>query len=437
MDKVNNKVVTDKQVAIAKKFSGQALIAQVLNLIPKSIIEDAVSKYKADRYFKKLRTREHLTFMVFGVITECRSLRDKVHSIIMLGNKLVHFNLHYTPARSTLSDANKRRKPEVFAEIYSSLVDIYRGLLSDRSCKVFTKISSELAERKQKELQGYNIKLVDGTTISLFKEIMKNSGKAQQNGKRKGGIKCTVELPDSLLVPTFVHFSSGATNDKKMLPKLNLKAGDLVILDKGYNKYKQWQTWSERKISFVTRLNENANFELAEKLTFDAEANPGVLSDEYVILGKGADNEEGIKTRVVVFQDPNEDRQFFFASNLGPEISPYTIAMCYKKRWDIELLFKQLKQNFELNHFYGDNENAWLIQIWSALIANLLITVMKVKSKSKISFSCIVSLIRKHTGSFVNLEAFLAEPYQEWRRILRENLGKVQMEIFKTEGGTS
>ena len=218
-----------------------------------------------------------------------------------------------------------------------------------------------MAERKQKELQGFNIKLVDGTTISLFKEIMKNSGRAQQNGKRKGGIKCTVELPDSLLVPTFVNFSSGATNDKKMLSKLNLKEGDLVILDKGYNKYTQWQSWSEQKISFVTRLNENANFELAEKLTFDSEINPGVLSDEYVMLGRKADNEAGIKTRLVVFQDPNEDRQFFITSNLGPEISPYTIAMCYKKRWDIELLFKQLKQNFELNHFYGDNENALLI----------------------------------------------------------------------------
>ena len=437
MDKNNNNVVTDKQVAITKKFSGQALIVQVLNLIPKSIIEDAVTKFGSDRYCKKLHTREHLAFMLFGVITGCRSLRDKVHSIIMLGNRLIHFNLSYTPARSTLSDANKRRKPEVFAEIYASLVDVYRGVLSDRSCKVFNKIDSELAERKQKELQGYNIKLVDGTTISLFKEIMKNSGRAQQNGKRKGGIKCTVELPDSLLVPTFVNFSSGATNDKKMLSKLNLKEGDLVILDKGYNKYTQWRSWSEQKISFVTRLNEGAKFELAEKLTFDAEANPGVLSDEYVMLGKKADNEEGIKTRLVVFQDPNEDRQFFFASNLGPEISPYTIAMCYKKRWDIELLFKQLKQNFELNHFYGDNENALLIQIWSALIANLLITVMKVKSHTKISFSCLVALIRKHTGSYIDLMVFLAEPYQTWRRVLRANLEKVQLEIFATEGGTS
>jgi len=371
MDKYNNSPASDKQPILPKKFSGQALIVQILNLIPKSIIEDAVIKFNADRYYKKLRTREHLAFMLFGVITGCRSLRDKVHSIIMLGNRLVHFNLNYTPARSTLSEANARRNPEVLAHIYTSLVALYHGLLTDSSCQVFTKIDLELAERSQKELKGLNIKLVDGTTISLFKEILKNAGRSQLSGKRKGGIKCTMELPDSLMVPSFVHFSSAATNDKKMLHKLNLKAGDLVVLDKGYNKYTQWQTWSEEKINFVTRLNENARFELAERLNFEAESNPGVLSDEYVYLGKTDDNEGVTKIRLIVFQDSG-GKQFFFASNLGPEISPYTVALCYKKRWDIELLFKQLKQNFELNHFYGNNENALLIQIWSALIANLL-----------------------------------------------------------------
>jgi len=119
------------------------------------------------------------------------------------------------PARSTLSDANARRNPEIFEEIYLNLYERYKALLSDRSASILSEISQEIAERMKNELSGKTLKIIDGTTISLFKEILKNSGRANQAGKKKGGIKCTVELPDHMPIPSFVRFSSGATNDKK------------------------------------------------------------------------------------------------------------------------------------------------------------------------------------------------------------------------------
>lgn len=429
---------TDASYSLPKKFSGQAIITQLFNLIPTELISETVKAYQGDRYYKKFKTKEHLFVMLFGVITGCRSLRDKVNSIIMLGEKLVRLGFNDLPARSTLSDANAQRNPAIFEAIYQALCKLYGPFLADSYKKIFTIISQESSIQAQKELEqaGKTIQIVDSTTISLFKEILKNSGRSRSDGKRKGGIKCTTMLPDSMPIPSFMIFSPGATNDKKMLSKLPLKKGDIVVLDKGYNNYKQWHEWSEYEINFVTRFNDNAKLERGEAIPFDKQQNPGVLSDEYVNILYIIDNKQFIvRTRCIVYYDSVQNKHYYFATNLDINISPLTVAECYKKRWNIELLFKQLKQNFQLNHFYGDNENALKIQIWCALIANLLITVVKAKAKSKMSFSVIVGIIRKHTGSYINLVAFLLQPYQEWRREVKANLRKGQLFLFPEMNG--
>lgn len=433
MDEYKHFSKTESSYSTPKKFSGQAIIAQLLKLIPSQVVNDAVKAFNGDRYYKKFKTHQHLTVMLFGVITGCRSLRDKVNSIIMLGDKLIPLGIRFLPARSTVSDANALRNPAIFEAIYQSLYQLYKPLLADSLQKLFGLISQESAQKAEAELTHARkkVQLVDSTTISLFKEILKNSGRNRLDGKRKGGIKCTTMLPDSMPIPSFVCFSSGATNDKKMLSKLPLQKGDVVVLDKGYNNYRQWQEWTDSEINFVTRFNDNAKLEQGEAIQFDKEQNPGVLSDEFISISYIIDNKKlNIKTRCVIYYDSLQKKHYYFATNLDTNISPLTVAECYKKRWNIELLFKQLKQNFQLNHFYGDNENALKIQIWCALIANLLITIVKVKSKSKMSFSVIVGIIRKHTGSYVNLIAFLIQPYQEWKRQAYINLEKRQLLLF-------
>jgi hypothetical protein len=429
---------TELSHSTPKKFSGQAIIAQLLKLIPSDVVNDAAKTFNGDRYYKKFKTNQHLTVMLFGVITGCRSLRDKVNSIIMLGDKLMPLGIRFLPARSTVSDANALRNPAIFEAIYISLYQLYKPLLADSHQKLFGLISQESAQMAQAELTKAEktVQLIDGTTISLFKEILKNSGRNRLDGKRKGGIKCTTMLSDSMPIPSFVCFSSGATNDKKMLSKLPLRKGDVAVLDKGYTNYKQWQEWTDNEVNFVTRFNDNAKLVRGEPIEFDKEQNPGVLSDEYINLSYMTDNKQfTIKTRCVVYYDSVQNKHYYFATNLDTNISPLTVAECYRKRWNIELLFKQLKQNFQLNHFYGDNENALKIQIWCALIANLLVTVVKMKAKSKMSFSVIVGIIRKHTGSYVNLVAFLMQPYQEWKRQADRNLEKRQLYLFSEMEG--
>lgn len=217
-------------------------------------------------------------------------------------------------------------------------------------------------------------------------------------------------------VPKVVWFTDAATHDHMLLKKLELDKDTIYVFDKGYNDYKAFEKFCHNQTRFVTRIKDNAVYELKEELYIDECIHSGVLSDEIIEVEiKDGKKRRKLKLRKVTFYDRVLKREFEFLTNLF-EIRPDLIAALYKIRWQIELLFKQLKQNFPLKYFLGDNENAIKIQIYCALIVNLLITIVQKQLKRSWAFSNLISFCRIHLFNYIHLYKFLENPEKDWQK---------------------
>ncbi len=383
-------------------FFGQSVFGQLISLIDNSIITRNSRKHKAEHYIKKFSTKDHLISMLFCVFAKCSSLREVAGAMLGLSGKTKHFQLESLPYRSTLSDANKRRSADVFAGIYNDLLKQYHYLFSD----------SRIKQVIQKQIE-----IFDSTTISLFQEILKCVGRMPANGKRKGGIKMHTVINVDELVPKMVWFTGAATSDHFLLDKLKFDPNTIYVFDKGYNDYKAFKLFCDNETGFVTRIKDDALYRVEEELYIDECIHSGVLEDQIIeITVKEKDGTTGkLKLRKVTFYDRVLKRKFEFLTNLF-EMRADLIAALYKLRWQIELLFKQLKQNFPLKYFLGDNENAIKIQIYCALIVNLLLTVVQKQLKRGWSFSNLVSFCRIHLFNYLHLMRFLENPEKDWLR---------------------
>lgn len=211
------------------KFSGKPIISQVIGLLDRIKINRTARANESDRYYKRFKTLDHLITMIYVVLSGCSSLREITGIMLACEGKLNHLGIKYFPKRSTISDANRKRKSKVFSDIYFDLYKKYKKIISD----------SRLKDRVIKHLQ-----IVDSTTISLFTEILKGAGRNPVNGKKKGGIKMHTMINAAEDVPSLIRFSSAATHDHTFLKDLELKKGSIVVFDKGYNDYNQYLQWT-------------------------------------------------------------------------------------------------------------------------------------------------------------------------------------------------
>ena len=380
-------------------FSGKSVFGQLISLIADKIIKDEVKKCDSDRYVKRFKSKDHLISMLFCSFAKCNSLREISGAMLGLSGKTEHFKLGHIPKRSTLSDANKNRKVEFFENIYNRLLQEYGSVLSD----------SRIQDVLKKQ-----VKIVDSTTISLFKDILSCVGRNPKDGKRKGGIKVHSVINADETVPNLVWFSPATTHDHNFLEKLKCDDKTIYVFDKGYNDYKAFKHFTDHKTGFVTRIKDNAVYEIIEEKSIPEKIHSGVLLDEIIeIQVKEGKLTSKLKVRKVKFYDRENKREFEFITNLF-ELRADLIAALYKIRWQIELLFKQLKQNYPLKYFLGDNENAIKIQIYCVLIVNLLISVIKKKLKRSWAFSNLVSFCKIHLFNYIHLMRFLEDPEKDW-----------------------
>ena len=380
-------------------FSSKSVFGQLISLIDNKKIKDAVKIHDSDRYVKRFKSKDHLISMLFCSFAKCNSLREVSGAMLGLSGKTERFQLRHIPKRSTLSDANKNRKVEFFEEIYNKLLHQYGEVLSD------TRIQKVLNKQ---------VKIVDSSTISLFKDILSCVGRKSKSGKSKGGIKVHTVINADEIVPNLVWFSPATTHDHNFLKKLKCDDNTVYVFDKGYNNYKAFSHFTENKTGFVTRIKDNALYEEIEVLEIPERTHSGVLSDKIIEVEiKNGNEKTKLKLRKVTFYDRENKREFEFLTNLF-ELRADLIAGLYKIRWQIELLFKQLKQNFPLRYFLGDNENAIKIQIYCVLIVNLLIAVIKKKLKRSWAFSNLVSFCKIHLFNYIQLLKFLENPEKDW-----------------------
>ncbi len=398
------------------KKGGMPIISQLISYIPLDLIDKAVSEFNSDKSYKKLKTKEHLVFMLYGVVGKLESLNGLIRSLPFLGKALIYFGITELPARSTFADANRNRKSDVFGKLYSLLVEHYKNQLS----------GSYLSGLIDKKIDMKRVKIFDSTTFTLFVDVFTGSGRNKIEGKKKGGIKAHVLLSLHSLIPEIVWMSAASKNDKDFLGQLKPLKGEIYVFDKGYVNYNYYYNWTEMGVFFVTRLNDNASYEVIEQKTIlerDAEID-GILTDQIISLktDKGP-----LKARIITLKSLTTGKTYTFVSNLF-NVAATTIAKLYKNRWEIEPFFKQLKQNFELKGFYSDSKEGIKTQVWIAMIANLIFTVIHRQIKQAESFSAMVQMARVNLGSYIRFIDVLKIKY--WRAN-EKNIEKIQLNLFQ------
>lgn len=384
------------------KFVGQPVFKQIINLVDKVGIQGLINKHQSDYYYKSFKTRTHLLTMLFGILSRCDSMTEICEGLRALSGKLNHLGLDQAPAKSTACDGLRSRSCKIFEDLYFHLVKHYQSFLSDS--RTFG-------------LTFREVLLIDSTTIRLFSDILKGIGRNPSgDGRRKGGLKVHMLIDAVQSVGRFIKLTAGRVHDHVFLKSLELVPGSMIIFDRGYNDYHQFAAWTERQVYFITRLKRKSAYKVREiTKTYDLKKDQAmVLKEEIIQLTYHPVKEDGqrdIKTdlklqlRRIGYQDEQNHHYDFLTNNF--DIPPEEVAFLYKKRWGIELLFKKMKQNFQLHYFYGENENAIYTQVWCTLIAQLLLTVTQRIAQTKKAFSVVASLVRIHLISMLDVNELL------------------------------
>jgi hypothetical protein len=384
------------------RFVGQPIFKQIISLIDAVNMQSLILKHNSDHYYKAFKSRMHVVTMLFGILSRCDSMTEICEGLRALGGKLNHLGFEKAPAKSTACDGLRNRPSRFFEDLYFSLVKKYQSFLSDS---------------RTYGLTFKEVLLIDSTTIRLFSDILKGVGRNPiGDGKKKGGLKVHMLIDAVQSVGRFIKITAAKVHDQNFLKSLELISHSMVVFDRAYNYYQQFALWTENQVFFVTRMKKNAVFTVIEvkRIHYRKKGQAKVLSDEIIELEYNPEDETGKKNmkitqklqlRRVRYQD-DKNRYYEFLTN-NFEIEAEEVAFLYKKRWGIELLFKKMKQNFQLHYFYGESVNAIYTQVWCTLIAQLLLTVIQKISQAKKAFSVVASLVRIHLISLLDVYELL------------------------------
>ena len=394
-------------------FSGQPLYGQVIKLLDKSKILHFSRENGGERYTKRFNCWVHLTVMLYAVIMRFDSLREITASLLAEARKMSHLGITFKIGRSTLADANKRRPEAIFESIYRDLYATYRLTLSSDS-------HSRKSPKWMKRLQ-----IIDSTTITLFSNLLfKGVGRHTKTGKKKGGIKVHTVIHANEGVPSDIKFTSAATNDSFMLKPTTLRKGDIMAMDRAYIDYEKFQQLTERGVIYVTKMKKNLKYSILSDTIYqtpDGLMEVRIQNVEFIKQIKGGETIHH-KSRIITYVDAKKRKLISLITN-DMDSDPDEIIAIYRQRWEIELLFKQMKQNFPLKYFYGESANAIKIQIWVTLIANLLLMVMQKGLKRQWSFSGLATMVRITLMYYVDFNSLFNNPGKEWEIILSEASG--------------
>lgn len=412
------------------KFVGQPIFKQIVNLADAVNIESLVRKHNSDYYYKAFKTRTQLITMLFGILSRCDSMTEICEGMRAMGGKLNHLGLKNAPAKSTACDGLRNRDNRFFEDLYFSLVKKYQSFLSDS---------------RTYGLTFKEVLLIDSTTIRLFSDILKGVGRNPKgDGKKKGGLKVHMLIDAVQSVGRFIKITAAKVHDKTFLKSLELISHSMIVFDKAYNYYHQFAVWSQNQVFFVTRLKKNAVYTVIEVncVHYRKKGKAMVLRDEIIELEYHPEDSNGkrqmkitktLRLRKVCYHD-EQNRYYEFLTN-NFEITAEEVAFLYKKRWGIELLFKKMKQNFQLHYFYGENENAIRTQVWCTLIAQLLLTVIQKIAQTRKAFSVVASLVRMHLISMLDVSELLRSTNRNYHITRGSPDGSLQLDIFGVKSG--
>ena len=394
--------VVDKKTNItmgkSTHFFGQPVYGQLIRSLDRDKIIEMSRKNGGEKYVKSFDGYTHLLTMLFAVIMRFDSLREIEAAMTAEVRKLHHIGIEKVPKRSTLSDANARRSEKFFEGVYRDLYDCNKDKLSSDS------------RRNGCEEWIKRLRIIDSTTISLFSNaIFKGVGRHPKTGRKKGGIKVHSVIHANEGVPCDVQFTSAATNDSFMLTPNYYQHNEIVAMDRAYINYEKFEELTEKNVVYVTKMKKNLTYEILVDC-MDMNADGKMEYREQVVVFR----KEGIShiARIITYVDIKKGKQPKLISLLTNDFDmpQETIVAIYRRRWQIESLFKQIKQNFPLRYFYGESANAIKIQIWVTLIANMLLSLLQCSLERRWSFSGLATMVRIFLMYYLNLHTFLNQP---------------------------
>jgi hypothetical protein len=370
-----------------------SLFNQLLQHFPRTEFGALVKKNDAEKAAKGFGCWTQLVSMLFCQLAHADSLREICNGLGCCLGKLVHLGIAKAPNKSTLSYANEHRPAQLYEDLFYTALNRFRD-------------EEGLGQRKKKFRFKNKLLSLDSTTISLCLKLFPWA----KFRRAKGGVKAHVLLDHDDYLPRYVLITEAKRSDVKMADAFTLNPGSIVAMDRGYNDYGLFFNWTTEEIYFVTRLKENAAYEVAEELAVPQDRN--IRSDQLIRLtGVQAQKDCPCLLRRVVVWDPVNQREIALLTNLIA-FGATTIAAIYKDRWEIELFFKALKQNLKVKSFVGTSENALRIQIWTAWIAILLLKWLHHLSKAKWSLSNLASMLRLNLFTYRDLRNWLNNPFE-------------------------
>lgn len=373
-----------------------SLFSQLLEQIPRNEFARLVIQHRAEFASKGFTCWAQLVSMLFCQMAHADSLREICNGLACCLGKLVHLGVRSGPSKSNLSYANANRPAELFEDLFWLMLERFRS-------------QRQLGPRSKKFRFKHKLQSLDSTTITLCLSLFEWA----KFRRAKGGVKAHVLLDHDDYMPSFVRITEAKVNDAKMLRQLRLNPGSIVTMDLGYTDYRQYGDWTRQGVYFVTRMKTNARYCVVE--TRRPPKNRNILRDEVIKLtGVHAKVHAQKKCpfslrRIVVWDEENQRELVLLTNHL--EFGATTVSAIYKERWKIELFFKALKQNLKIKSFVGTSENALRIQIWTALIALLLLKWLHHLSKASWSLSNLASLLRLNLFTYRDLREWLDDPF--------------------------
>ena len=382
------------------------MYGQLIKSLDRDKIVEMSRKNGGEKYVKSFNGFTHLLTMLYAVIMRFDSLREIEAAMRAEVRKLHHIGIEKVPRRTTLSDANAKRSEKFFEDVYRDLYQSNKDKLSSDSRRNGTQ---EWVKR---------LRIIDSTTITLFSNVIfKGVGRHPKTGKKKGGIKVHSIIHANEGVHCDVKFTSAATNDSFMLAPSHFQHDEIVALDRAYINYEKFEELTERNVVYVTKMKKNLKYEVLEDCM---DMNPNGLMEyrEQVVVFRKDDVNH--IARIITYVDIKKGKTPKLVSLLTNDFDMpmETIVAIYRRRWQIESLFKQIKQNFPLRYFYEEYANAIKIQIWVTLIANLLLSLLQSALERRWSFSGLATMVRIVMMEYLNMDTFFNMPDADMKLML-------------------
>ena len=370
-----------------------SIFSQVLKLIPRLDFDSAVRKRNAERNAKGFTCWGQLVAMLFCQLGSVSSLRDIANGLAASEGKLRHLGLPAAPPRSTLSYANAHRPSAVFEDLFYRLLESARSQAQQSGMRHKFRFKNKLLS-------------IDATTIELCASVFDWA----QFRRTKGAVKLHLMLDHDGLLPCYGVITDGKQHEVTITRQWQFEAGTILVFDRGYTDYDWFAQLTSQKVFFVTRLKSNADYIVVEDRP--VVSGKGIVHDQIICMTQqAAETDAPPMMRRIEFFDEIEQRTLVFLTN-HLKLAAATVAAVYKDRWKIELFFKALKQSLKVKTFVGTTANALKTQIWTALIAMLLVKILHMRSRFGWHLSNFMVLLRQQLFVYRDLWKWIDDPFQ-------------------------